>query len=241
MKPLFISISGKKQTGKDQFATFLKEQLQELGKLVTITHFADPLKEMCIQLFGLDSKLVYGNNADKETLTDLKWDGFPHEVRMKYATKSTPQAFDVCGETEMVHIKTARTGPMTVREVLQVMGTDIFRERVYQNIWAELPFKQKWEHERPYSPTRYEVSPMDFVLISDCRFPNEVEETLKHNGLIIRVNRDTGNTDQHPSETALDNYNWMQERHTLIYNNRTLNDLRLQAALVADRISGISH
>jgi hypothetical protein len=243
MKPLFISISGKKQTGKDQFATFLKERLQELEKHVTITHFADPLKEMCVTLFGLNPKLVYGSNADKETLTDLKWNGFPLRVRCKYSTETITKEIlkdewgSVVVTDDLLYVDepnavytNPRSGPMTVREILQVMGTDIFRERVYQQIWAELPFKQEWTYS--------DGQPLDVIIISDCRFPNEVGETLKHDGLVIRVNRNTDNKDQHPSETALDNYDWKQSKHFIVDNNGTLEDLKRQAAVMASILRG---
>lgn len=242
MNPLFVAVSGKKGSGKDELARLIN---LEIGRtlLTQTTHFADPLKEICIKLFGLDRNLVYGSNADKEQLTSVMWDGFPEEVRLKYSTKShilgkDPNIRDGCfgnvrnpsqtSEGMPIFVKEPRSGPMTHRELLQVMGTDIFRERVYNNIWAELPFKQKWGivEDDNWLPT-------DVVFIADCRFPNEVEETLKHKGIVIRVIRSTGHVDNHPSEIALDNYDFNQPNHFIVDNNGSLDDLRNKARELA--------
>lgn len=239
-KPLFIAISGKKGSGKDEFAKSLMGYLTVDFNVneVEITHFADPLKEICVHLFGLDRRLVYGSNADKEQSTTVMWDGFPESVRRKYSVKrevpSEPlikmaaEMFTSDGMTDVL-----RTGPMTHRELLQVMGTDIFRERVYNNIWAEYPFKQKWYVGEPCDV----IALTDVVMIADCRFPNEVAETLKNGGLVIRVNRDTGHKDAHPSETALDEYNWDQDRHFVVDNNGTLQEFREKAFRMAASIA----
>ena len=70
----------------------------------------------------------------------------------------------------------------------------------------------------------------DYVLIPDCRFPNEIE-VLRREGFNVthaRVVRNgyqsmlTEEAQAHPSETALDNYpaDWVVD------NSGTLNDLR---------------
>jgi len=227
-KPLFIAISGKKGSGKDELARQLMARLagdHQLG--VAITHFADPLKEICIQLFGLDKTKIYGSNEDKETLTEVMWDGFPEGVREKYTLDRAGK--DGSWDGERFYYK-LRTGPMTHRELLQIMGSDIFRERVYQNLWAEYPFKQTWKIIEPISGIN---CPADVVLIADLRFSNEIEEALKNGGLVIRIKRNTRHVDNHLSETALDSYEWNKPRHIVIDNNGTLEDLKREAARIA--------
>jgi hypothetical protein len=51
-----ITISGKAESGKDTTATILKEQLEDMGYSVLITHYADLLKYICKQFFGWDGK-----------------------------------------------------------------------------------------------------------------------------------------------------------------------------------------
>lgn len=105
------------------------------------------------------------------------------------------------------------------RGLLQYVGTDIIRNRE-QNYWVSFI-----ESILEFFPREW-----DWVLIPDCRFPNEVDY-LKTCGLDvthIRVVREnfvsplTQGQQNHPSETALDN----SIPDYYITNSGTLNDLR---------------
>lgn len=105
------------------------------------------------------------------------------------------------------------------RHTLQYVGTDVIRSQK-PNYWVGFitglleMFKDEW----------------DYVLIPDCRFPNEIGY-LKEHGFdvihmrVIRHNFDsplTPEQQRHPSETALD---YVLPDH-YINNYGTLNDLR---------------
>jgi len=49
-----ILISGKSGSGKDVFASFLKNELEENGKHTIITHYGDPVKYFAKEYFGWD-------------------------------------------------------------------------------------------------------------------------------------------------------------------------------------------
>ena len=58
-----IGISGKKGSGKDTFAQFLKEGLEkQLGKTVKVDSFAANLKQCCAILSGQSSCVFYNQN-----------------------------------------------------------------------------------------------------------------------------------------------------------------------------------
>lgn len=86
----------------------------------------------------------------------------------------------------------------------------------------------------------------DYVLIPDCRFPNEFE-VLAFYGFdvnLVRVNRPaymsclTDFQQEHPSETALDDYPW----DWVIKNDGTIEDLRAEAiSLAFDMLRGVWH
>ena len=58
-----IGISGKKGSGKDTFAQFLKEELEkQLGKTVKVDSFAANLKQCCAILSGQSSCVFYNQN-----------------------------------------------------------------------------------------------------------------------------------------------------------------------------------
>lgn len=200
--PLFIALSGKKQVGKDTATEMAADLLRSAGKRVGVTAFAEALKDIAINVLGFDRNLVYGSNEDKETSTHVLWDNFPMDIRLKYSNEHFEGEW---GGGRPI----PRDGTMTIREVLQVMGTDIFREMFEEDVWANSPFRRDW---REY----------DVVIITDCRFPNEKRVTDERDGVTIRLVRDTGFVDNHPSETALDDYTFERTYD----NNGTLEELR---------------
>jgi hypothetical protein len=97
---------------------------------------------------------------------------------------------------------------LTAREVMQFVGTDLFR-KLYNTVWVDATVK-KILREKP-----------DLALIADCRFPNEVESIQKIGGLVIKLNRNPFNSD-HPSETALDECNYSASNFDFIINNHNM-------------------
>lgn len=104
------------------------------------------------------------------------------------------------------------------RGLLQYVGTDVVREQ-RPNFWVEFVvsvlqlFPNQW----------------DYVLIPDCRFPNEID-AMKEAGFdvfslrVVRNNFEsplTKKQQQHPSETALDDYQF----DTVLLNVATLSHL----------------
>lgn len=90
------------------------------------------------------------------------------------------------------------------RRLLQYIGTDVIRKDK-PDYWVDFIIEiLKWFPE------------WDYVLIPDCRFPNECENFKENsfNTITIRVERPgfqsslTEEQKRHPSETALDNYDF---------------------------------
>ena len=63
---------------------------------------------------------------------------------------------------------------MTPRKMLQQVGTDLFRNQLHPNTWVNATFANY--HDNNW-------------IITDVRFPNELEAIKKHNGITIRINR----------------------------------------------------
>jgi hypothetical protein len=203
---VFIALSGKKQVGKDTATAFAKKLLEKSGKTVGVTAFAEALKDIAINVLGVPRGLAYGSNDQKETLTDIMWDTLPWEIREKYNHTGATGRFVI----RPLGDATLRVGPMTVRELLQVLGTDIFREMLEGDVWANSPFRRDWNG-------------YDVVFITDCRFPNEARVVKERGGTIIRLERDTGFVDNHPSETALDNFDFERK----FVNDGSLEELQV--------------
>lgn len=97
---------------------------------------------------------------------------------------------------------------LTAREVMQIIGTDIFR-KMQLNVWADATIK-KIQKENP-----------DLAIIADCRFPNEVEAIKNVGGNIIKLNRNPFNSN-HASEIALDANQFNQSKFDLVVFNENL-------------------
>jgi len=94
---------------------------------------------------------------------------------------------------------------MTSREVLQYVGTDVFRS-MQHNVWSSATIRLI-DKEQP-----------DIALIADCRFPNEVEAVKNAGGVVIKLNRNLYES-THASETALDDMNYDQSNFDLVIAN----------------------
>ena len=82
---------------------------------------------------------------------------------------------------------------MTAREFMQYLGTDVFRA-IKPDVWSEKCISQILDEGS------------DFAIISDCRFPDEVEAIKQAGGKIIKLTRTASGKDKHSSETALKDF-----------------------------------
>jgi len=155
-----------------------------------IYSFATPLKHLCIDILGLTYEQCYGTDEQKNSLTNLKWEDMPG-----YGIPTIKRQYEHCDD-EIKYIYT-NTGFMTAREVMQYVGTDIFR-KMYYDVWVNTTIRQILV-EQPAT-----------AVICDARFPNEIEGIKKVGGKIIRLTRSPFEDDEHDSEKALDkeNFDW---------------------------------
>lgn len=102
----------------------------------------------------------------------------------------------------------AKTGYPQVRTLLQRLGTEVGRDLIHPNVWVDATFAKMRDGGK--------------YVISDVRFPNEADAVKQWGGEIWRIMRpDTGPANDHPSETALDDY----LPDVRLYNDGTLDDL----------------
>jgi hypothetical protein len=193
-----------------------------LFPLIKPYSFADILKkEICMKALGLTKEQCYGTDAQKEELTDLYWENMPGVVtNPKLAfpdTMSNPvdETVEVVSgrlgkyyEKFGVSIVYHPPGRMTAREVMQFVGTEVFR-KMYGNIWVDALMRQIKQEDSLYA------------VICDVRFPNEVEGISAVGGRTIRFMRDPHN-DQHDSETALDEENFDWNLFDAVIDNREM-------------------
>jgi hypothetical protein len=96
---------------------------------------------------------------------------------------------------------------LTPRFVLQFIGTDVFRNHFHPEIWIACIERKISLHKK--------------VVITDCRFKNEIELIKKYDGKIIKINRDNCIAGSHISE-----HEWMSANFDhIIDNNGTIEEL----------------
>lgn len=147
-----ITLSGKARNGKDTFASYIKEILEQKECTVQIVHYADLLKYICKQYYN--------------------WNGEKDEKG---------------------------------RALLQTVGTDIVRAKD-ENFWVK----------ELASIVRMFFDDYDYVIIADCRFPNEIDYWIGsgYDVSTVYLMRNNFASDltaeqmAHPSETALDSYSF---------------------------------
>ena len=105
--------------------------------------------------------------------------------------------------------------PMTYRQFLQELGTEAMRNGLHSNVWVNALFADY----RLWSNGKKDWYPN--WIITDMRFPNEMEAIVKKSGITIRVVRPGTAQGTHPSEIALDG----SIMHYEIINDGTIEDL----------------
>lgn len=204
--PLIIGISGKMQSGKTTTANILKNIFLKQGYHVILDSFAAPIKEMCLE----NGWLTKEHLKDKNKFCSLQWKNMP-------------------GYT--YYYNTVRNGPdpeqfMTSRELLQYLGTDIFRH-IDKNFWIKLAFKKAQDS--------IIEDGVEIIIYDDVRFINECEAIKQKNGFLIYLMRSLI-LDSHSSETELDPFNY-NNFHVIIDNsNWSLEELEQSIKNLAYKI-----
>lgn len=93
---------------------FVEYAHYNMWPVVKLYNFADPVKDMCINLFGFTYQQAYGSNEEKEEkIKHLLWSNMPRGKVSRKAPK----------------------GKMSAREFMQFFGTEIMR-KMHDNVWA---------------------------------------------------------------------------------------------------------
>lgn len=122
---------------------------------------------------------------------------------------------------------------MTVREFLQKLGTDAIRDGLHPNAWVNATMAQYKRSHTGYDSEGGMVYEYPNWIITDCRFPNEAKAIKNKGGYIIRVERaGVRPINAHPSETALDNWDFDYK----IFNGSDVISLNQSVRIVMDMI-----
>lgn len=262
---MIISISGHIGSGKDTVGNILqilidlphfsnKAVIEYLDKKdINYSYenkkFADKLKDIVCLLIGCTKEQLEDRDF-KETSLGEEWtrysvaNGFwsHSDNNPSHKMMDSKQCSKAEYENEVkVNWQTAYKTVYTPRLLLQHIGTELFRNQIIDGIWvnalmSEYKPKEELVGTTPENIQWGEVYPN--WIITDTRFPNELQAVKDKGGINIRINRpkerelilrnatsiiDTRKTlePEHKSETMLDNATF----DYVILNNGTIEDL----------------
>jgi len=194
-----IIATGKAQSGKSITCDYIKSILSNYGYSSHIYAFADPLKDLCVGLFGLKKEQCWGNKRQKDETTEFAWENLPvGKNRLR----------ELMDRASIGSKSISQKTKMTAREIMQVWGTDIFRE-FSGNCWVNS------------TVNRIKEGFFDYALICDARFPNELDVFKTYDPLVIQLTREIQKS-SHPSESGLNNYNWDSFKNYNIVDNKEM-------------------
>ena len=218
-----IALSGKKASGKSTSCEFIRKSYNQAFKYynengvapdeICIYNFADELKNIAVNMLGLPANLVYGSQADKETLTSIRGRDLYEFSKTLYRLSSTHplERFTYLRENDS----------LSVRDVLKLLGN--FMRCLNVDCWINSVL-HKIRQENP-----------KVALIGDCRFSSEAIKIKQNGGYVIRLTRHIDN-DQDVSEVDLDNYTEFDEvienhEMSLDERNECLNEFMMERIL----------
>jgi hypothetical protein len=203
---------------KEHWDSFTKLPIEGVGfnwqDYWEIKKFATKVKEIATLITGIPIE-KFEDQDFKNTFLDTHWN---KEV---FENKTSLDKNNNAYNKSIVK-------PMTVREMLQIIGTDALRNNLHQDVWVNALMSD-------YIP--YSINSGDYKkyesnwIITDLRFPNEMQAVKANGGITIKVIRPNYKDiplDLHPSETALDDAEFDYE----IVNDGTIEDLR-------DKVEGV--
>lgn len=228
---MIISLSGRMGSGKDT-----------VGSIIQYLTAADT-GELCLDRIHSGKSIEGHHNSTFETRKfagKLKQigsllTGIPVEKFEDQEFKKTDLP------NEWVYVENGYAARnMTVRDFLQKLGTEAMRDGLHTNVWVNALFAdykavvKEWDELGNDTLVEYPN-----WILTDTRFPNELEAVKERWGISIRVARPDMQSLQamvpaHASETALDNVEFDYE----IINDGSIDDLieKVKQILITEKI-----
>lgn len=212
---MIIGVSGRIGSGKDTVGEIIQKLcLTNNGPKFEIKKYAGKLKQIASLLTGIDVK-DFEDQEFKKSYLGAEWG----------TVESNPlNAVPVFENIEFNHL-------MSVREFLQKLGTEAMRDGLHTNVWVNaLMCNYRGPKMSEYNPSNW--------IITDVRFPNELEAIEDVKGLTLKVVRPVEKSKTtarlHPSETSLDKAEF---KYTII-NDGSIEDLikKVRQILITEKI-----
>lgn len=144
-------------------------------------------------VIGLSGKKGSGKDHTCHLLRRLGWESSIDVERLAFADPLKDEVAQACGVTREFIEK----NKPNFRLILQGWGSEFRRQLCGDSYWLKK------------LDDRINESSCDIVVISDARFRNEADFIRNDwGGLIVRIDRNENQSDPHPSEIDLDDYDF---------------------------------
>ena len=170
-----ISINGKIGSGKDT-----------VGNIIQYLTANDSSSDIVERI--KDGLPIYGHH-------NSKWEIKKFAGKLKQiASLLTGIPVEMFEDQEFKKLDMGSKWGMTYREFLQKLGTDAMRDNLHKNIWVNALFadyRSEHKKDKQVSPVdvSFDKSTLPNWIITDMRFPNEMDAVKERKGITIKVIR----------------------------------------------------
>lgn len=109
---------------------------------------------------------------------------------------------------------------MTCRQLLQFIGTDLFRNQLHADVWIECERNEIAE----YANSCKEQNKQARIVFTDARFPNEVDMIQGLGGAMFKVNRPGVNLLSSDTKKHISEADFPVNNEIVLMNDGSLND-----------------
>lgn len=217
-----LGVSGKKQSGKSTAGNFIVSAYMSQLNLCEHVYINDKGQIITSDLLGNSTYSGVFDPTNRSLKDSVvrevfdKLDGvikiynfadiLKQDICMKILGLSYEQCYgDDIQKNETTNCK-INGQTCSARDLMQYIGTDVFR-KLKSDVWTSATIN-KIISEQPH-----------IAIITDCRFPNEVDAIKSLGGKVVRLSRDKYESD-HESENILDKHNYDWSNFDYIVDNQ---------------------
>lgn len=200
---MLVGIMGYKRSGKDTVATILQDLAPD--KFKQRFAFADQMKEDLAKIFNLDPDVFWSETKDydilKVVIKDDEHDKIFNQLHggsiRPFLNMLRKKGYITYGRKPRIigrFMKDVEVLNISTRKLLQFYGTDFMQDRFGQNVWLK-------------------NAPTQDAIITDVRFPHEINFIKDNGGVLVKVMRldmidvhlkeNSRNLDKHISESMV--------------------------------------
>lgn len=241
---IVLGISGRKQSGKTTAGNFIlslymskigiaeKVLLDDEGQIIISDIGGNTAYSGIFQPNNIPESDYDAYNLLHILYRQVKIYNFADVLKQDICMNILGLTYDQCYGTDddknqMTHLQW-NGQQLSCRDAMQIIGTDIFR-KLDPNVWVKATIS-KIVKEKP-----------DLAIITDCRFPNEVDAIQNIGGKVIRLTRNPHNSD-HLSESILDKdkFDWSKFDHVIDNTDSTIYDQVTKIKALIENLLGLS-